>query len=398
MTNNEDQSRKQGRVTRIGTEFGFIESAGFPGESLYFKRTWFKGNPPLRQGEEVSFERKLYGGNAQAHYVRRIESAVMATKPLTERDLKPQSTYFLDWAYLGMPSALTELERAVLHEQWEFGNSPSDPARPFPILHSYLFHTFGRLVTEDKVALNVNAGLAAFNTGLVDERYEPVYALFERQNDPRSSWKLSGYCISGEGRGGQQLVRHFNPLPRRAHYFGEPTDLLYDVRAGKPEMPWRHVIVERINRWPAAFVQSRCPRGFTLRDTSAMSEPEKEEYFRALGAAIEDHGATYRDYMNRIKDALDLSIKRITWNFKTAIPQYYPRVKAMTLLLPLCLVSDDCVDLALAVEKTPSGNYLGHTIFTLDVAYRNARLVCRPDSDWLLPQRISEEAPEDEGE
>jgi len=45
---------------------------------------------------------------------------------------------------------------------------------------------------------------------------------------------------------------------------------------------------------------------------------------------------------------------------------------------------------ALAVEKTPSGNYLGHTVLALDWAYKNARLICRPDSDWLDAQEIPE--------
>jgi hypothetical protein len=89
-----------------------------------------------------------------------------------------------------------------------------------------------------------------------------------------------------------------------------------------------------------------------------------------------------------VKDAVDLSIKRVSWNFKTAIPQYYPRVQQLQLLLPLCLVSDERVDLVLAVERTESGSYLGHTILPLDWAYKNARLICRPDSDWLAPKHI----------
>ena len=43
----------------------------------------------------------------------------------------------------------------------------------------------------------------------------------------------------------------------------------------------------------------------------------------------------------------------------------------------------------LLVEKTESGNYLGHTILTLPMAYLDARLLCRPSSDWLRPNLIS---------
>jgi hypothetical protein len=56
--------------------------------------------------------------------------------------------------------------------------------------------------------------------------------------------------------------------------------------------------------------------------------------------------------------------------------------------LPLALVDDEVVDIALVVEKTKSGNYLGHTILPLAWAYSNARLVARPDSDWLVASEI----------
>lgn len=48
------------------------------------------------------------------------------------------------------------------------------------------------------------------------------------------------------------------------------------------------------------------------------------------------------------------------------------------------------IDLALVTEKTPSGNYQGHTILPLEWAYNNARLITRPDSDWLVADEIEE--------
>ena len=40
---------------------------------------------------------------------------------------------------------------------------------------------------------------------------------------------------------------------------------------------------------------------------------------------------------------------------------------------------------ALVVTKGESGRFQGETIYRLSWAYRCARLVCRPDSDWLTP-------------
>jgi len=81
--------------------------------------------------------------------------------------------------------------------------------------------------------------------------------------------------------------------------------------------------------------------------------------------------------------------KRVYRNYKTAVPQFY-RDKGgagcMQLLLPLCLEDPGKADLALAIEKNEAGNaYRGSTVLTLDMAYNNARLLARPDTEWLQP-------------
>ena len=61
----------------------------------------------------------------------------------------------------------------------------------------------------------------------------------------------------------------------------------------------------------------------------------------------------------------------------------------ISLLLPLCLSDDEqAADVALVVEKQESGNYQGQTILTLQMAYLDARLICRPNSEWLDPDKL----------
>ncbi len=81
--------------------------------------------------------------------------------------------------------------------------------------------------------------------------------------------------------------------------------------------------------------------------------------------------------MNKIM-LFDGAIKRaklmINANYKTAVPQYYKG--KIQLLIPICLISENVPDLALAVSKNGAGDqYLGHTCLTLDMAYNNARLI-----------------------
>ena len=390
-------SVKAGTVARLHTTYGFVTCPEMPEQDIYFKASWFQGDPPLQVGDQVVFQVRQFGNDFQAHHLTRAgDNRVGAVGATRRPDGKPSSERLLEWAYVGyLPNMLAELRGLALPEDWEFKNTAPNADRPAPILYSYLFQTFGKLVLEDKVLVNGSAGISAFNTGLVDSRYEPIYAVLASQEDPRRQWQLSGFCIAGEGADGQNLVRHFSPLPGPAHYFGDPVELLYDTRKGKPELDWDHVVVERIGRYPAEFVKDHWPSGFIEQDTSTMSHDELKSYHVSLGAAIKADARTYRRIMNRVKDAIDLTIKRVAWNFKTAIPTYYPRVRKMQLLLPICLLSDDTVDLALAVEQTPSGRYLGHTVLPLDWAYKNARLICRPDSDWLVPKAITTDSDED---
>ena len=42
------------------------------------------------------------------------------------------------------------------------------------------------------------------------------------------------------------------------------------------------------------------------------------------------------------------------------------------------------VTMALAVEKMSNGSYRANTIFDLESAYKKARLITKPESNWLI--------------
>ena len=44
------------------------------------------------------------------------------------------------------------------------------------------------------------------------------------------------------------------------------------------------------------------------------------------------------EHCRLFEDWIDLAKRRIRWNYKTAVPSYYPRANTMSLLLPLCLL------------------------------------------------------------
>lgn len=297
------------------------------------------------------------------------------------------ATQLLEWAYFpDFRGAISDLSKMTLKERWHYKEQVA--SNPHPILTKYLIHTFFRLNKEGGKILTAGR-YAAFDTGLVDRLYEPIYAVFERNTIPnKQPWYFKEFCIPAQGRFGDVLVRYFNPLPQRAHYFDKLEELIYDINAPKPKLNWDHIILDNIARLPSQFLSENAPKDFLLRDTLNMTEEEKESYYSQLKEAMAADAKTLRAIKNRFEDSLNLALKRVTWNYKTAIPMYYPRTNKLSLLLPLSLMDDEQIDLALVTEKLNSGNYKGHTILPLEWAYSNARLVTRPDSDWLIADKI----------
>ena len=87
----------------------------------------------------------------------------------------------------------------------------------------------------------------------------------------------------------------------------------------------------------------------------------------------------------QLHGAIDDVIKKVKTNYKIAIPQYFSG--KIQLLLPLCLTSGSPnPDLALVIDKISGQDiYSAKTCLTLKMAYNNARLIVKPQSDWLRP-------------
>ena len=267
------------------------------------------------------------------------------------------------------------------------------------ILKSYICTTFYRLSRENKIAISEDGELAAFNTGLVNKRYDDIYACFE-PSDKGIAWQFSGFTTAGARGLGKQLVSKFNPLPQAATYFSRKEDMLFDLDKDLI-VDYDHIIVDNIERLPLEFLEEEMRSNDDALEVIAeikQSEPgdERAGLFEELSEIVEDDARVFRRTREGIEAAVRLACRRVRWNFKTAIPSYYPRGNSMSLLLPLSLTDEDHVDAALVVQLTPSGNYQGQTILTMRQAYKHARLICRPDSDWLTTAQQFEDDEEDD--
>lgn len=271
------------------------------------------------------------------------------------------------FAYL--PNFEQHLQRlaSLSDESWDY--QPLVRNEGFPVLKNYLMYTFSRLKREEKqtevskinyatttVSWNGEerqVANACINTGLADKYQQDIFAYFEENlnkkycKDP--GWVLKGFFPANKGP-----MALFAVKPEAANYLQDLDslcDLLFDPDR-KLTLCYDHLLEERDSRFPE-----------NLRSKS-----------------ISEAGI-----IAQLDLAVQKAVKRVRRNYKAAVPQYFNH--KIQLLLPLCLESDDVVDLALVVEK--KGNeYFASAVLDLEKAYSNARLIAKPDREWLIPSHL----------
>lgn len=163
-----------------------------------------------------------------------------------------------------------------------------------------------------------------------------------------------------------------------------------------------HLIGDNIERFPLGFVMEYANKDFVAEThPHALPPEERKAYFRRLAEAINADARWKRRLTNDLKEALHTTPAHVDWNYKTTIPAYYPGEQKMQLLLPLTLAPPDVMDAALLCnhrfdETQGVNNYEGRTILTLAMAYDNARLIARPDSNRLTFNAVQKSAEREE--
>lgn len=278
------------------------------------------------------------------------------------------------------PKNLSVLQKMALKEPWE------DNGKTNGLLDNYLCYTYARVKEDDKIALSDDKLSGCWNTGLVDLRYLPIYCYMTRKG-VQDRWVFQGFCIDGEGLG-KVMASKIAVLPKRALYF-TTTNLLFESDSNNLSVDYDHIITEHPSRLPKEWLKRALGSGFSEQ----LDTEDAAQYDERIGTIISKDEAALPLLQTLLKQAIEISLMRCEWNYKTAIPYYDPNSKNIGWFLPLCTRSKDGLTpfAALVVTKENSGRYQGQTIYKLSWAYRCARLVCRPDSDWLSPNCASDE-------
>ena len=340
----------RGRVKfwRADKGWGFVISED-DGQELYFHNSGLAVGQgrDIADGSTVSFDTGT-GRNGKAAAVNvavtggPVDSAIGTAGIGTSASTwTPGPVPLFNFASMG-PSVewLQALAEMAEPEVWSYRLTPSPYDKP--ILHSYLRYTFSRLEDEEKVKVAQSGRRAAFNTGLVTRNQEEIFAYFVPNPVPaHQPWRLKAFVQATD----REFLENFGAaLPELANYFTDPSVLLYDRRLQL------HINIDHILEHMERFPESVRDSPFVARQLVTSAESNTK--------------------------------KRVYRNYKTAIPQFYQG--KVQLLLPLCLQKADQADLALVVSRIGDA-YRGDTVLTLDMAYNNARLLARPDNEWLVP-------------
>lgn len=327
----QSESRFKGIVKSFDQKKGFGWIKKDDGKEFFFHYSEILGEGFRRidPEDEVQFSIGLYDGRETAIKIERLDTRPRLFKFAYVPDFEEQ---------------LKKLNELAQPETWSYKKVMEEK---LPILKNYIFYTFERLEEEDKIIYSKsesNQDVACFNTCLATEMQEEIFAyLVKRKDYPKTKqepWVLEGFFAESDRR-----FNCFEKKPEFANYFANPSDLVYDKNV-RLVVDVNHILNENPDRFPQELIEN--PYGL--------------------------QGALY--------NAIEAAKKRIARNYKAAIPQFHRG--SLQLLLPLCLKTPNIADLALVVSKE-NNVYRASTVLPLEKAYNNARLIARPDREWLNP-------------
>ena len=238
----------------------------------------------------------------------------------------------------GFDKMLCYLSSIAEEEKWSFDENPNT------ILYKYIRGTFKQCYAQNKILYSEDNNNACFNTGLLTKNGNDIVAMFTKNNREESqAWRLQGFRDITE----RQFMNVFNCVPQIATYTENYEELYFN-----PNYPivisTDHILDDNWDRIKEAI-------------------PLSKAIVKALLVGI-----------------VDETKKRIHRNMRLVIPQFYNNKIMYLMPIEIPVDDDNSVTMALAVELTATKQYRANTIFTKAMAYEKARMLMKPESNWLM--------------
>lgn len=250
-----------------------------------------------------------------------------------------------DYMYWGDYNAqIQALAEKALPEKWSFEDKEDNS-----ILKNYLKYTFNKLQDEGKVIETDT--YCVFNTGLFSHYYVPIYVYGELNKntaDNAARWYFKGFKDEYE-LGNMDIESDF---PERADYFSNPDRLVFNWHY-KINVNYKHILddLNTSQRLPDSIKNSGTP-------------------------------------LETLSGVITKAIQKVTANYKLAVPHYYQN--KIQLLIPLYFGKNKNPSIALVLNLMKNGYYQATTCLSMEMAYMDARLIAKPESNWLIAENIIE--------
>lgn len=268
----------------------------------------------------------------------------MYEKYLTQNeDLPIIKRFAFVGTYEGFNNMLNYLSRLAEKENWTHKDLNNGVTNS--VLFYYIVHTFDRCYKQNKVYINDKETIAAFNTGLLTAQGNEIIAIFEpsnmyNENDKSTNyWRLSKFVAEHE----KDFLNLCINKPKLATYFDNFNELYFEPEC-EITINFDHIYDDNFDRLPSTLT--------IINDKESIKH-------------------VFDGFLNH-------TIKKIKRNNRIPVPQFY-KDKIM-FLIPVRVFNDTVV---IALEKI-GNRYSANTVLTMGMAYNCARLINKPESNWLL--------------
>lgn len=248
-----------------------------------------------------------------------------------------------DFAFIGLDKSIDKfkfLAHTADTETWT-----SSGGEHLDILYNYIYKTFEKCSTENMIVFDAERRFAAFNTGLLTSLGEELFMYFRKNHSTEhQEWYFLKFLKSSD-----RDIINFQTKIEYPSYVSKLEDIYFD---------------------PDLEIVTNIEHIVTENKTRLDSILGDDQLYQVL-----DNQALVHLFNSQITVA-QLRIKR---NQRLAVPMYYR--DEIQFLLPIRINKKI---IPLVVQKI--GNvYRANTILTKEMAYKNARLLMRPEISWIMP-------------
>ena len=224
-------------------------------------------------------------------------------------------------------------------EPWSFNDD-----EPNTILQKYINGTFKQCYTQNKFITTQDKQYTCFNTGLLTPNGNDILCVFEKnQKEDAQPWFLKFFADKTERR----YMDLFSSVPDLATYTDDYEKYYFN--------PNYEIVIS--------------------------SDHILDDNWERIHEVVPLSKSIVKSLMIGV---IEEAKKKIQRNLRLVVPQFYNN--QIMYLVPIRIpISDEMyVTMALAVELTQSNQYRANTIFTKEMAYEKARLLMKPESNWLV--------------